>query len=94
MSRPQAKKTNYVSTLSDGQTNRYWLMFLVTAFHGRAILCGFGSYSSRAKGFINGASGGVDTFAVRILNRSAMKLRLCVVRGIGSGVCDWGRPSH
>ena len=47
MPRPQAKKTNYVGTLSDGQTSGYWLMFLSTAFHGRSIPCGFVSYSSK-----------------------------------------------
>lgn len=45
--RPQAKKTDYVGTLSDGQTSGYWLMFLATAFHGRAIPCSFVSYSSK-----------------------------------------------
>ena len=47
MPRRQAKKTNYVGTLSDGQTSGYWLMFLSTAFHGRSIPCGFVSYSSK-----------------------------------------------
>jgi hypothetical protein len=41
MPRPQAKKTDYVGTLSDGHTSGYWLMFLSTAFHGRSIPCGF-----------------------------------------------------
>jgi len=47
MPRPQAKKTDYVGTLSDGQTSGYWLLLLSTAFHGRSIPCGFVSYSSR-----------------------------------------------
>lgn len=47
MPRPQAKKTDYVGTLSDGQTSGYWLLFLSTAFHGRSIPCGFVSYSSK-----------------------------------------------
>jgi len=45
MPRPQAKKTDYIGTLSDGQTSGYWLMFLSTAFHGRSIPCGFVSNS-------------------------------------------------
>jgi hypothetical protein len=47
MPRPQAKKTEYVGTLSDGETKGYWLMVLATPFHGRAIPCGFVDYSSR-----------------------------------------------
>jgi len=47
MPRPQAKKTDYVGTLSDGQTSGYWLLLLSTAFHGRSIPCGFVSYSSK-----------------------------------------------
>jgi hypothetical protein len=47
MPRPQARKTDYVGTLSDGQTSGYWLLILSTAFHGRAIPCGFVSYSSK-----------------------------------------------
>ena len=41
MPRPQAKKTEYVGTLSDGETKGYWLMLLATPYHGRAIPCGF-----------------------------------------------------
>jgi len=47
MPRPQAKKTEYVGTLSDGETKGYWLMLLATPYHGRAIPCGFVDYSSR-----------------------------------------------
>jgi Transposase DDE domain len=47
MPRPQAKHTEYVGTLSDGETSGYWLLLLATPFHGRAIPCGFVSYSSK-----------------------------------------------
>ncbi len=47
MPRPQAKKTDYVGALSDGETSGYWLLFLATPYHGRAIPCSFVSYSSR-----------------------------------------------
>ncbi len=47
MPRPQAKRTEYVGTLSDAETNGYWLLLLATPFHGRAIPCSFVSYSSR-----------------------------------------------
>lgn len=47
MPRPQAKKTEYVGTLSDGETKGYWLMILATPYHGRAIPCGFVDYSSK-----------------------------------------------
>jgi hypothetical protein len=47
MPRPQAKKTEYVGTLSDGETKGYWLMMLATPYHGRAIPCGFVDYSSK-----------------------------------------------
>jgi hypothetical protein len=47
MPRPQAKKSEYVGTLSDGDTKGYWLMLLATPYHGRAIPCGFVDYSSR-----------------------------------------------
>ena len=47
MPRPQAKKTDYVGTLSDGETSGYWLLFLATPYHGRAIPCHFVSYSSK-----------------------------------------------
>ena len=46
MPRPDAKKTDYVGTLSDGQTSGYWLLILATPYHGRAIPCHFVSYSS------------------------------------------------
>jgi Transposase DDE domain len=47
MPRPQAKHTEYVGTLSDGETSGYWLLMLATPYHGRAIPCGFVSYSSK-----------------------------------------------
>lgn len=47
MLRPQVKKTDYVGTLSDGQTSGYWLLFLSTVFHERSIPCGFVCYSSK-----------------------------------------------
>jgi len=47
MPRPQAKKTEYVGTLSDGETKGCWLMLLATPYHGRAIPCGFVMCSSR-----------------------------------------------
>jgi len=47
MPRPQARKTEYVGTLSDGETKGYWLMLLATPYHGRAIPCGFVDYSSK-----------------------------------------------
>ena len=47
MPRPQAKKTEYVGTLSDGEMRGYWLMLLATPYHGRAIPCGFVDYSSK-----------------------------------------------
>jgi hypothetical protein len=47
MPRPQAKQSEYVGTLSDGETKGYWLMILATPYHGRAIPCGFVDYSSK-----------------------------------------------
>jgi hypothetical protein len=47
MPRPQAKKTEYVGTLSDGETKGYWLMLLATPYHGRAVPSGFVDYSSK-----------------------------------------------
>jgi hypothetical protein len=46
MPRPDAKKTQYVGTLSDGQTKGYWLLILATPYQGQAIPCHFVSYSS------------------------------------------------
>lgn len=46
MPRLHAKKTEYVGTLSDGQTSGYWLLVLATPYQGRAIPCHFVSYSS------------------------------------------------
>ena len=47
MPRPQAKKAEYVGTLSDGETRGYWLLLLATPYHGRVIPCSFVSYSSK-----------------------------------------------
>jgi hypothetical protein len=47
MPRPRAKHTEYVGTLSDAETTGYWLLLLATPYHGRAIPCGFVSYSSK-----------------------------------------------
>ena len=47
MPRPQARKSEYVGTLSDGKTNGYWLLILATPFHGRAIPCHVVNYSSK-----------------------------------------------
>ena len=47
ISRPHAKKTEYVGVLSDGETNGYWTLLLATPFHGRAIPCEFVTYSSK-----------------------------------------------
>jgi hypothetical protein len=46
MPRPEASKTEYVGTLSDGETKGYWLLILSTPYRGRAIPCHFVSYSS------------------------------------------------
>jgi hypothetical protein len=45
--RPQARKTSYVGTLKDGKTRGFWLLLLATPFRGRAIPCGFVTYSSK-----------------------------------------------
>jgi Transposase DDE domain len=47
MPRPQAKRSEYVGILSDGETRGYWLMLLAAPYHGRAIPCGFVDYSSK-----------------------------------------------
>jgi hypothetical protein len=47
MPRPQAKKSEYVGTLSDGKTSGYWLLVLAVPFHGRALPCHFVDYSSK-----------------------------------------------
>jgi hypothetical protein len=39
MPHPLTKHTEYVGTLSDGETSGYWLLALATPFHGRAIPC-------------------------------------------------------
>jgi len=45
--RPQAKKTEYVGTLSDGRTRGFWLLVLATPYRGRAIPFSFVTYSSQ-----------------------------------------------
>ena len=47
MPRPQAYKTSYVGKLKDGKTRGFWLLLLATPFRGRAIPCGFVTYSSK-----------------------------------------------
>jgi hypothetical protein len=47
MPRPRARRTEYVGALSDAETSGYWLLLLATPCHGRAIPCGFVSYSSK-----------------------------------------------
>ncbi len=46
MPRPQARKTPYVGTLSDGHTRGFWLLVLAPPFRGRAIPFSFVTYSS------------------------------------------------
>lgn len=55
MPRPQARKTSYVGKLSDGKTRGFWLLLLATPYRGRAIPCGFVSYSSRTIGQMSGS---------------------------------------
>ncbi|HSG44151.1 MAG TPA: hypothetical protein VLA72_13435, partial [Anaerolineales bacterium] len=50
MPRPEAQKTDYVGTLSDGKTSGYWLLLLATPYQGRAMPCHFVSYSSAILG--------------------------------------------
>lgn len=45
--RPQAWKTEYVGTLKDGKTKGFWALVLGTPYRGRAIPCGFVTYSSK-----------------------------------------------
>jgi len=45
--RPQARKTEYVGTLKDGKTKGFWALVLATPYRGRAIPCGFVTYSSK-----------------------------------------------
>jgi hypothetical protein len=47
MPRPQARKTPYVGTLKDGKTHGFWLLLLATPYRGRALPCGFVTYSSK-----------------------------------------------
>lgn len=50
MPRYKAPQTEYVGTLSDGQTPGYWLLVLSTPFRGRAIPFHFITYSSKTIG--------------------------------------------
>jgi Transposase DDE domain len=45
--RPQARKTEYVGTLNDGETKDFWLMLLATPYRGRALPCSFLTFSIR-----------------------------------------------
>ena len=45
--RAQAWKTEYVGTLKDGKTKGFWNLVLATPYRGRAIPCGFVTYSSK-----------------------------------------------
>lgn len=47
MPRPQARKTPYVGFLKDGRTRGFWMLMLATPYRGRAIPCGFVTYSSK-----------------------------------------------
>jgi hypothetical protein len=47
MPRPQARKTDYVGKLKDGKTRGFWLLLLATPYRGRALPCGFVTYSSK-----------------------------------------------
>lgn len=44
--RPEAWRTPYVGTLSDGKTKGFWLLTLATPFRGRALPFHFVTYSS------------------------------------------------
>jgi hypothetical protein len=47
IARPQAYKTEYVGKLKDRKTRGFWLLLLATPYRGRALPCGFVTYSSR-----------------------------------------------
>jgi hypothetical protein len=47
IARAQARRTEYVGRLKDGQTRGYWLLVLATPFRGRAIPFHFITYSSK-----------------------------------------------
>ncbi len=47
IARPQAYKTEYVGKLQDRKTRGFWLLLLATPYRGRALPCGFVTYSSR-----------------------------------------------
>jgi hypothetical protein len=48
--RPEAWRTSYVGTLSDGKTKGFWLLTLATPFRGRALPFHFVTYSSKTIG--------------------------------------------
>lgn len=45
--RPHARRTKYVGTLMDGETQGFWMLTLATPYRGRAIPFHFLTYSSR-----------------------------------------------
>lgn len=47
IARPQAKHTAYVGYLKDGKTRGFWTLMLATPYRGRALPCGFVTYSSQ-----------------------------------------------
>ena len=53
--RPQAYHTSYVGTLKDGRTKGFWVLILATPYRGRAIPCGWVTFSSEAIGQKDGS---------------------------------------
>jgi hypothetical protein len=47
IARPDAWRTSYAGTLSDGKTKGFWLLTLATPFRGRALPFHFVTYSSK-----------------------------------------------
>lgn len=50
MEREQAKSTEYVGRLSDGQTLGYWMVLFAQPYRGRAVPFHFGVYSEKTLG--------------------------------------------
>lgn len=50
MERTQAKNTEYVGRLSDGETLGYWMVLFAQPYRGRAVPFHFGLYSERTLG--------------------------------------------